>query len=281
MKFYHTALLASVMTLSIMGSAANAQSRKESNERVRISIRAGVSSLTTFGMKDFDEDAEDYDYEPFKKRALPGFRSGVSVTCPIANHWGVETGVYYQQYGGTNKVITYDYTEDSNWDCLRRDSWVVKTRLHGINVPVMCHYGRQFGMRGSMYWDAFAGPYARFSFSGKSKTTHRTYTITDKSGGTQTSSYTKENTTIDALDASEVYDLLKGIGFGASEVTINKVGAGLLFGGGVTFFNHLYAGMSFDFGFTPVLKFYDGNVLWDDECRMKNSAISFNIGYTF
>lgn len=281
MKFYHTALIASTMALSMISSAVNAQSNNESNERVKIGIRAGISSISTFGVDDFDEDMDDEDHDPFKKSALPGLRAGVSVICPIVNHWGVETGAYYQQYGGTNKTVTYGYTEDDDSECLLRDSWTVKTRLHGISVPVMCHYGRQFGVNGSMYWDAFAGPYARFSFSGKSKVKHSTYAITAFSGGKETATYTKENTTTDALDESEVRDLLNEMGIQTSDVTINKAGAGVLFGGGVTFFNHLYAGVSFDFGLSSVMKFDNGFGRWDDKYRMRNSAMSFNIGYTF
>ncbi len=271
-------LLVSVMALTMIGST-NAQSRKASKEHVKIGIRAGVSSMTTFGIDDYVDESEEDCHEPFKDRALPGVRAGVSVTCPIANHWGVETGAYYQQYGGTNKIYSYGYLFDSSLD-MYRDSWTVKTRLHGVNIPVMCHYGREFGMRGSMYWDAFAGPYARFTFSGEAKTTHRRYSI-KTNDGVQTATYTKEETTTDALDVSEVYNLLNGMEIKASEVTINKVGAGILFGGGVTFFNHFYAGLSFDLGLSPVMKFYDGSRFWDDECHMKLSAISFNIGYTF
>lgn len=281
MKFYYTALIASTMTLTMISSSANAQSNNESNERIKIGIRAGISSISTFGADDLDEDMDDEDHDPFKKGALPGLRAGASVICPIANHWGVETGAYYQQYGGTNKTFTYSYAEDDDSEILQHDSWTVKTRLHGISVPVMCHYGRQFGVSGSMQWDAFAGPYARFSFSGKSKVTHRTYAITAFSDGKETATYTKENTTTDALDASEVDDLLNKMSIKASDVTINKAGVGVMFGGGVTFFNHLYAGVSFDFGLSSVMKFNKGFGKWDDKYRMRNSALSFNIGYTF
>lgn len=285
---YYAAIAA--MGCALVGAPANAQETTEAEsvaqtERVRVSIRAGVGGMALLGYCD-DEDAYDeyFDHhDPYDEEGLPSFMGGVSVSIPIANHWGIQTGAFYQEFGSKSKFRIFERERFSDFVWESRTMWKTKLRTRNIMVPVMVQYGRPIGST-RMRWDAAAGPYVSFAFQGDMSVHCSEYDEIFPDNGVQngfSKDYTVTHKSYDPLKKREIKEAMNEMGLEVSDVDLNKVGVGFNVDGGVTFWDHLYVGLRFNMGLSPYISIEDNNWLWGDDCHIGNMSLTFNVGYTF
>lgn len=268
-------LSVTLAAVAIFGTQ-EASGQSEEASRIRFGIRANgsVTYLSdTHSLADYASINRPTRYEDM---ALPGVGGGLSLDITTGGYWGIETGAYYQMRG-----VEFD-TDLRYGDWLRSNFTVftteLKLRLHYIQVPVLVRFRHGIGAR-PIEWEAKLGGYAAYIAGGRFSVDTKKWQAADCCAAPEWEDVTIEHRSYDAFDEEKMSEVWsKWLGYDIDYAS-RRVDGGVILGGGITFWRHLYVGVLLEQGIVGIVN--TKNFLGDDDHKLRNQSLSLSVGYNF
>ncbi len=269
-------LLSVVLTAIAIFGTQEANGQSEEASRIRFGIRANGSDTYLSASHSLASYASIGRPTRYKDMASPRVGGGLSLDITIGGYWGIETGAYYQMRG-----VEFD-TDLKRGDWLKSDftsfTTELKLRLHYIQVPIFVRFRHGIGVR-PIEWEAKVGGYAAYIAGGRLSVDTKEWQAEDCCAEPEWDDVTIEHHSYDAFDEGKMSDVWSTLLKQDIEYASRRVDGGVIVGGGVTFWRHLYVGILLEQGIVGIVN--TKNFLGNEDHKLRNQSLSLSVGYNF
>lgn len=254
----------------------DATGQTEETSRIRFGVRANGSVTYMNNTQSLANYASIGRPTKYYDSTSLGVGAGLSLDVTTGGYWGIETGAYYQMRG-------VEFDSDLKYsDWLRNDfttfTTELKLRLHYIQVPVLVRFRHGIGAR-PIEWEAKIGGYAAYIAGGRLTVDTKIWQAADCCAAPEWEDVTIEHHSYDAFEEEKMSEVWgKWLGDDI-EYASRRVDGGVIVGGGVTFWRHLYVGILLEQGVVGVVN--TKNFMGDNDHKLRNQSTSISVGYNF